>query len=104
MWDNIGSKLQKLAKVVCWLGIIVSVISGIVFMTQNQIVIGLVYLILGSVMSWIGSWSIYGLGLVVEKVENGLIYTVEGNSGDVCAERRYTLGLAPVYGFGIPDY
>ena len=45
MWDNIGSKLQKLAKVVCWLGIIVSVISGIVFMTQNQIVIGLVYLI-----------------------------------------------------------
>ena len=40
-------------------------------MTQNQIVIGLVYLILGSVMSWIGSWSIYGLGLVVEKVENG---------------------------------
>ena len=71
MWDNIGSKLQKLAKVVCWLGIIVSVISGIVFMTQNQIVIGLVYLILGSLFSWIGSWSIYGLGLVVEKVENG---------------------------------
>lgn len=41
---------------------------------------------------------------IVEKVENGLIYTVEGNSGDVCAERRYTLGLAPVYGFGSPAY
>ena len=27
---------------------------------------------------------------IVGKVENGLIYTVEGNSGDVCAERRYT--------------
>ena len=41
---------------------------------------------------------------IVEKVENGLIYTVEGNTGDVCAERRYTLGSSPVYGFGLPLY
>ena len=41
---------------------------------------------------------------IVEKVENGLIYTVEGNSGDVCAERRYTLGSASVYGYGRPLY
>ena len=41
---------------------------------------------------------------IVEKVENGLIYTVEGNTGDVCAERRYTMGSAPVYGFGLPLY
>ena len=71
MWDNIGVKLQKLAKVICWLGIIVSVIFGIVLLTQNQIVLGLVYIILGSIFSWIGSWSVYGLGLVVEKTENG---------------------------------
>ena len=71
MWDNIGVKLQKLAKVICWLGIIVSVIFGIILLTQNQIVLGLVYIILGSIFSWIGSWSVYGLGLVVEKVENG---------------------------------
>ena len=41
---------------------------------------------------------------IVGKVENGLIYTVEGNTGDVCAERRYTMGSAPVYGFGLPLY
>ena len=41
---------------------------------------------------------------IVEKVENGLIYTVEGNTGDICAERRYTMGSAPVYGFGLPLY
>lgn len=41
---------------------------------------------------------------IVEKVENGLIYTVEGNTGDTCAERRYTLKSAPVYGFGLPLY
>lgn len=41
---------------------------------------------------------------IVEKVENGLIYTVEGNSGDRCVENRYHLGSAPVYGFGLPQY
>ena len=41
---------------------------------------------------------------IVEKVENGLIYTVEGNSGDRCIENRYYLGSAPVYGFGLPQY
>ena len=41
---------------------------------------------------------------IVEKVEDGLIYTVEGNSGDRCVENRYYLGSAPVYGFGLPLY
>ena len=72
MWDNIGRKLQSLAKVVCWLGIIGSVIMGIIIMAQNQstIVTGLLYLVIGCLASWIGSWAMYGLGLVVEYVEN----------------------------------
>lgn len=41
---------------------------------------------------------------IVEKVENGFVYTVEGNSGDVCAERHYTLRVAPIFGFGLPEY
>lgn len=70
MWDNIGSKLQKLAKVICWIGIILSVIGGIVMITQSQAILGIVYIILGPLLSWIGSWTMYGLGLVVESVEN----------------------------------
>ena len=41
---------------------------------------------------------------IVENVENDLIYTVEGNSGDRCIDNRYYLGSAPVYGFGLPLY
>ena len=41
---------------------------------------------------------------IVEKYENGLVYTVEGNTGDKCAERRYTVGRDPIYGFGHPSY
>lgn len=41
---------------------------------------------------------------IVEKVEDGLIYTVEGNSGDLCVEKHYHLGSVPVCGFGLPLY
>ena len=41
---------------------------------------------------------------IVEKVENGLIYTVEGNSGDVCAERSYSSGSTSIIGYGLPSY
>lgn len=39
---------------------------------------------------------------IVEKVEDGLVYTVEGNTGDVCAERHYTIGSVIIYGYGLP--
>ena len=39
---------------------------------------------------------------IVEKVEDGLVFTIEGNTGDKCTERRYTVGRAPIYGFGHP--
>lgn len=39
---------------------------------------------------------------IVEKMGDGLVYTIEGNTGDKCAERRYPVGNAPIYGFGHP--
>lgn len=41
---------------------------------------------------------------IVERVENGLVYTVEGNSGDRCRENRYTVGYFEIYGYGTPAY
>lgn len=38
---------------------------------------------------------------IVEKVENGRVYTVEGNSADGCRERSYPLGYYEILGFGI---
>ena len=37
---------------------------------------------------------------IVEKVENGMVYTVEGNSGDSCRENRYAIGHYEIYGYG----
>ncbi len=41
---------------------------------------------------------------IVEKCENGTVYTVEGNSGDACRQRQYTVGSRNIYGYGIPAY
>ena len=41
---------------------------------------------------------------IVEKVVDDKIYTIEGNSGDQCAERTYTIGYYELLGFGVPAY
>lgn len=41
---------------------------------------------------------------IVEKVENGRVYTVEGNSGDSCRQNSYPLGHYEILGYGIPAY
>ncbi len=72
MFDNIGGKIKALAKVVCWLGIIASVISAIMLWAQNNryqstILMGLITLVLGCLISWIGSFFTYGFGELIEK-------------------------------------
>ena len=41
---------------------------------------------------------------IVEKVENGRVYTIEGNTSDSCRQRSYRVGHCEILGYGIPDY
>ena len=41
---------------------------------------------------------------IVEKCENGVVYTVEGNSGDACKQKQYAVGSSVIYGYGLPVY
>lgn len=41
---------------------------------------------------------------IVEKVENGIVYTVEGNSGDSCRINQYSVGHYEILGYGCPAY
>lgn len=38
---------------------------------------------------------------IVEKVDENIIYTVEGNYGDACKQRQYPIGSGEVPGFGV---
>lgn len=41
---------------------------------------------------------------IVEKVENGRVYTIEGNSSDSCRQRDYDLNSKEIQGYGTPMY
>lgn len=38
---------------------------------------------------------------IVEKCENGIVYTIEGNSGDSCRQNQYPVGYYEILGYGI---
>ena len=41
---------------------------------------------------------------IVERVENGVVYTVEGNSGDRCRQNDYSVGHYEIWGYATPVY
>ena len=73
MFDNIGGKIKTLAKVICWVGIVASAISAVYVgaVTSNLngalgIVIAIPLVLLGAVLSWIVSFTLYGYGELIE--------------------------------------
>lgn len=36
--------------------------------------------------------------------DSGIVYTIEGNSGDLCAQRQYPIGYYEILGYGTPNY
>ena len=80
MFKNIGKKIMALAKVLCWFGIVVSLIAavgaGLAAAQQggSNVVIGLiggiVVAVLGVLASWIGSFVLYGFGQLIDDTAN----------------------------------
>lgn len=52
---------------------------------------------------WDGDGSANHVG-IVEKCENSVVYTIEGNSGDACKRKQYTVGSSLILGYGVPEY
>ena len=79
MFNNIGGKIKTLAKVLCWIGIIASIIFGLAMIVVGNgrsynasgpvALLGVLYMVLGSLFSWIGSFFAYGFGQLIEDTE-----------------------------------
>ena len=80
MYNNIGAKIKVLAQVIAWIGIIGSMIAGVIYMrgfvmiTQDSggealvgVLEGFGIMIGGFLLSWISSWFMYGFGELIEK-------------------------------------
>lgn len=72
MFDNIGKKIKTLAQVICVLGIIASAIGGIILWITGGglgFVISLVAIPISAVVSWVGSFGLYGFGQLIENTD-----------------------------------
>ena len=99
MFDNIGGKIKALAKILCWIGIIGSIIGGIVIIragnavssyssyygssasSSSSGVLGVLTMILGSLLSWIGSFFTYGFGQLIEDTQaiHSILYSAKSD-------------------------
>ncbi len=78
MFDNIGRKIKILAKTICWIGIVCSVIIAMIIfagadkaldsLKAAYLFFGFAFLILGPLFSWISSFVLYGFGELVETI------------------------------------
>ena len=75
MFTNIGNKIKKLAKIVCWVGIILSILASIsMFIAAasgqvdpiTAVTTGIVAVVVGVLVSWIGCFLLYGFGELVD--------------------------------------
>ncbi len=104
MFNNIGEKIKGLAKFVCWVGIIVSVIAGLVIMSMSGelLLLGIVIGLIGSLLSWLGSFALYGLGQLIHT--NELILKQLGGPDFTAVRSQNPLtgfGSASDYGDGV---
>lgn len=69
MYEDIGKKIKGMAKVIAIVQAVLSAIGGIVMMAvvSYLIVPGLLTMLLGPVLAWLGSWVLYGFGELVDK-------------------------------------
>lgn len=74
MFDNIGQKIMTLAKVFCWIGIIISVLCGLVIMFAARygsgFIPGVFTAAIGSLASWISSLALYGFGQLIDNTDS----------------------------------
>lgn len=70
MFNNIGGKIKSFATILTVIGIALSVIIGFVIMfgypSIETFLIGLVVIAIGSLMSWLSSFLLYGFGQLIE--------------------------------------
>lgn len=79
MFENISKKIKGLAKVMCFIGIALGVISGISIIGSYYadydksifvgLLLGVAYAFLIGVISWVGSFTLYGYGQHIEDTQ-----------------------------------
>ena len=63
MFNNIGRKIMTLAEVLCWLGILASILAALAFKNTS---FAFIIVVGGVLLSWLSSFALYGFGELIE--------------------------------------
>ena len=69
MFNNIGEKIKSIARLFTWLGIGISIVVAVALFTTEEdllIALGLGVMIIGSLLSWVSSFLLYGFGQLIQ--------------------------------------
>ena len=76
MFSNVGTKIKKLAKILAWIDIIISIIGGVIMFFAGLfdpeylwflIFLAPVTVLLGFLLAWLSTVLLYGFGELIEK-------------------------------------
>ena len=90
MFDNIGGKIKTVASTLTVLGIILSILAGLITLLDGEIS-GLFVMIFGSLFSWLGSFLLYGFGQLVENSDK-LVALLDPSVQETSHETAPSLG------------
>jgi hypothetical protein len=65
LYENIGGKIKRMAYIIFWVFAIVSVVGGLVVLSESPIA-GIVIMIVGPLVAWISTFLLYGFGELIE--------------------------------------
>ena len=96
MYDKIGKKIKALTKVLSIIFIVISVIFGIVSFclageSEYFLIYGFMFLIFMPIFIWIGSFTLYGFGELIDKVCD-IESRLSGSNLSNPSENKGTLG------------
>ena len=96
MFKNIGKKIKAFAITLTWVGIIGSVISGLLLMAHS-VILGFLVIFIGAIASWLSSFTLYGYGQLIAATESTTYYSQQclGKLGEI-EEKLDHLYMSPV--------
>lgn len=92
LYENIGGKIKNWAKWIFIIEAIGAIITGLVllFTDEDLILYGLLTLVCGPIVAWVGSWLLYAFGELVEDIHLIKIKTVGEIIKPVCTNKSGT--------------
>ena len=68
MFNNVGGKIKAVAATITWIGIGISVLLGLITMlaSSRMLLTGILTILIGSLVSWVSSLTLYGFGQLIE--------------------------------------